>query len=189
MRLTTIHSAVATVGLRVSGSLALRTTGASSRAPFPSSIRIASDRGWRFAPKPASPPFSKARKRSAAPPCGWARAPTSGAFGPDWVRAIPPGRRTGGVWPSPQQRVYGCFPPTLLKALSASNRSSPLGSIEFNYRAFSSPRWSPDGSACRAGRHQRRHVVGGGVRSQQRQALLHLSARRTTHSAGPPRAS
>ncbi len=61
-----------------------------------------------------------------------------GACDPSWS---PDGRRlavtaTEGLWVFPANSSDG--------ALRVESRS-PLGSIEFNYRAFSRPRWSPDG--------------------------------------------
>ena len=61
-----------------------------------------------------------------------------GACDPSWS---PDGRRLAvtaaeGLWVFPANSSEG--------ALRVESRL-PLGSIEFNYRAFSSPRWSPDG--------------------------------------------
>jgi hypothetical protein len=61
-----------------------------------------------------------------------------GACDPSWS---PDGRRLAltaadGLWVFPANSLDG--------ALRVESRL-PLGSIEFNYRAFSSPRWSPDG--------------------------------------------
>jgi hypothetical protein len=61
-----------------------------------------------------------------------------GACDPSWS---PDGRRLAvtaaeGLWVFPANSSDG--------ALRVESRL-PLGSIEFNYRAFSSPRWSPDG--------------------------------------------
>lgn len=61
-----------------------------------------------------------------------------GACDPSWS---PDGRRLAvtdveGLWVFPANASEG--------ALRVESRL-PLGSIEFNYRAFSSPRWSPDG--------------------------------------------
>ena len=61
-----------------------------------------------------------------------------GACDPSWS---PDGRRLAvtaaeGLWVFPANSADG--------ALRVESRL-PLGSIEFNYRAFSSPRWSPDG--------------------------------------------
>ena len=61
-----------------------------------------------------------------------------GACDPSWS---PDGRRLAvtaaeGLWVFPASSPDG--------ALRVESRL-PLGSIEFNYRAFSSPRWSPDG--------------------------------------------
>jgi Tol biopolymer transport system component len=62
-----------------------------------------------------------------------------GACDPAWS---PDGRRVAvtaadGLWVFPANSAEG--------ALRVPSRL-PLGSIEFNYRAFSSPRWSPDGT-------------------------------------------
>lgn len=62
-----------------------------------------------------------------------------GACDPAWS---PDGRRLAvtaseGLWVFPSNSPDG--------ALRVESRS-PLGSIEYNYRAFSSPRWSPDGA-------------------------------------------
>jgi len=61
-----------------------------------------------------------------------------GACDPSWS---PDGRRLAvtaaeGLWVFPANSADG--------ALRVESRL-PLGSIEFNYRAFSGPRWSPDG--------------------------------------------
>ena len=61
-----------------------------------------------------------------------------GACDPTWA---PDGRRLAvtaaeGLWMFPANSSDG--------ALRVESRL-PLGSIEFNYRAFSSPKWSPDG--------------------------------------------
>ena len=62
-----------------------------------------------------------------------------GACDPAWS---PDGRRLAvtaaeGLWVLPANSLEG--------ALRVESRS-PLGSIESNYRSFSSPRWSPDGT-------------------------------------------
>src|SRR5687767_13597402 len=63
----------------------------------------------------------------------------AGACDPSWS---PDGRRLAvtaadGLWVFPANASDG--------SLRVESRS-PLGSIEFNYRAFSSPQWSPDGT-------------------------------------------
>ena len=166
-----------------------RANGASSWRCLPhqsGSIRIA---GCALRRNRRARRSARRRKRSAALRCGSARARISGAFvpglgacDPAWS---PDGRRLAvtaaeGLWVFPANSSEG--------ALRVESRL-PLGSIEFNYRAFSSPRWSPDGALLGTGRHQRRHVVGGSVRGQQRQALLHVSAReRHLHLDGRARA-
>jgi hypothetical protein len=123
-----------------------RTDAHSLQALYLSSIKIDSDPWSRFARRPASLSFSKARKGSAAPQFGQAQPPTLhriraglGACDPAWS---PDGRRLAvtaaeGLWVFPSNSAEG--------ALRVESRL-PLGSIEFNYRAFSSPRWSPDGT-------------------------------------------
>ena len=146
MRLTTIHSAVASCVFVSSGSLAVGTTGASSRAPSPS---INQDRfGSKVAlcAETGEPAIQQGPKKVRGTAV-WAGEGVNlrriraglGACDPAWS---PDGRRLAvtaaeGLWVFPANSPEG--------ALRVESRS-PLGSIEFNYRAFSSPRWSPDGA-------------------------------------------
>ena len=176
MRVTTIHSTVAMWVFVSSWSFALAQT-ALPPAPSPSSTRIAIGSRVALCAETGEPAVQQGAKKIRGTAV-WVGEGTNlrriraglGACDPSWS---PDGRRLAvtaadGLWVFPANSSEG--------ALRVESRL-PLGSIESNYRAFSSPRWSPDGMLARAGRHQRRHVLGGSVRSQQRQALLHLSAR------------
>ncbi len=145
MRVTTIHSTVALWVVRVFVVVRARANGAPSGRCLPHQSGSLSDRGWRSAPKPASPPFNKAPKKIRGTAV-WVGEGANlrriragiGACDPSWS---PDGRRLAvtaaeGLWVFPANSSDG--------ALRVESRL-PLGSIEFNYRAFSSPRWSPDG--------------------------------------------
>ena len=104
-----------------------------------------------------------------------------GACDPSWS---PDGRRLAvtaaeGLWVFPANSSEG--------ALRVESRL-PLGSIEFNYRAFSSPRWSPDG--CCSGLSSPTAAHRGWKCSKPTAAGSSTRLRpRTTPSAGRPRAS
>ena len=144
MRGTTIHSAVALWVLVSLPSIA------AAQAPLPpgavslvnqdrfgSMIALCADTG-----EPAIQKGAKTVRNTAV----WMGAATNlrrvhagpGACDPAWS---PDGRRLAvtaaeGLWVFPSNSAEG--------ALRVESRL-PLGSIEYNYRAFSNPRWSPDG--------------------------------------------
>ena len=144
MRVTTIHSAVALWVLvcfwpSLSAQTALPAGAVSlvNQDRFGSMVALCAETG-----EPAVQQGAK-RIRSTAV---WAGAATNlhriraglGACDPAWS---PDGRRLAvtaaeGLWVFPSNSAEG--------ALRVESRL-PLGSIEFNYRAFSGPRWSPDG--------------------------------------------
>jgi len=144
MRATSIHSAVALWAVVSSWPLVAAQTALPAGAVslvnqdrFGSMVALCAETG-----EPAVQQGSK-RIRSTAV---WAGAATNlhrvraglGACDPAWS---PDGRRLAvtaaeGLWVFPSNSAEG--------ALRVESRL-PLGSIEFNYRAFSSPRWSPDG--------------------------------------------
>jgi hypothetical protein len=143
MRVTTIHSAVAS-WVFVSSSLAVAQTALPQGAVtlinqdrFGSKVALCADTG-----EPAVQHGPKKVRGTAV----WAGEGANlrrvraglGACDPAWS---PDGRRLAvtaaeGLWVFPANSPEG--------ALRVESRS-PLGSIETNYRAFSSPRWSPDG--------------------------------------------
>ena len=144
MRLTTIRSAVA-MCVFVSGSLALAQQALPQGAVslinqdrFGSKVALCAETG-----EPAIQQGPKKVRGTAV----WAGDGANlrriraglGACDPAWS---PDGRRLAvtaaeGLWVFPANSPEG--------ALRVESRS-PLGSIESNYRSFSSPRWSPDGT-------------------------------------------
>ena len=144
MRLTTISSTGAVWLLVSAGSFAA----AQSALPPGAVSLINQDRfGSRVAlcAETGEPPVQQGARRVRGTAV-WVGEGTSlrriraglGACDPSWS---PDGRRLAvtaaeGLWVFPANSPEG--------ALRVESRS-PLGSIEFNYRAFSSPRWSPDG--------------------------------------------
>lgn len=144
MRGTTFHSAVALWVVVSSSPLAFAQTalppGAVSlvnQDRFGAMVALCAETG-----EPAIQKGAKTVRNTAV----WAGAASNlrrvqagaGACDPAWS---PDGRRLAvtaaeGLWVFPSNSADG--------ALRVESRL-PLGSIEFNYRAFSSPRWSPDG--------------------------------------------
>ena len=144
MRGTTIHSAVALWGLVSSSALAFAQAALPPGAVllvnqdrFGSMVALCAETG-----EPAVQKGAKTVRNTAV----WAGAASNlrrvqaglGACDPAWS---PDGRRLAvtaaeGLWVFPSNSAEG--------ALRVESRL-PLGSIEYNYRAFSSPRWSPDG--------------------------------------------
>jgi hypothetical protein len=144
MRVTTIHSTIAVWALVSSWSIA-----AAQAALPPGAVSLINQD--RFGSRVAlcaetGDPVVQQGARRVRGTAVWVGEGTNlrriraglGACDPSWS---PDGRRlavtaVGGLWVFPANSSDG--------ALKVESRL-PLGSIEFNYRAFSSPRWSPDG--------------------------------------------
>ena len=100
------------------------------------------------APTPARPrPAGTAKTIRATAVWAGEGIEPSAACMPALARAIRRGLRMAGAWRSRRPKACGYFPQSSLEgSLRVEARAAAGGADELTYRAFSHPRWSPDGA-------------------------------------------